>query len=118
MRYTGLLTLIAALALAGCAGERSPAPTPAKKALAGKIYGNADAGRAAMERWCTGCHRATAPFADQAAPSLMQLAANADQSERAIRSFLMQPHSPMPPLELSNQMIEDIIAYLHRLAGK
>jgi mono/diheme cytochrome c family protein len=70
-----------------------------------------------MERWCISCHKATGPMADQPAPPLSVLAANADSSARAIRAFLMHPHPPMPPLELSNQMIEDIIAYLRQVAS-
>jgi len=109
--------LFAAVTVAGCATKPAPANSTPNRVLAGKIYGDADAGRATMERWCVSCHREREPLADQPAPPLAALVANTDRSERAIRAFLMHPHAPMPPLELSNQMIEDIVAYLRRLKG-
>jgi mono/diheme cytochrome c family protein len=116
MRPVFALICLPFLILTGCGADKT---VPARaRPLAHKLYGDADAGRVAMERWCISCHRANPPFTDQAAPPLASLARNADASERVIRTFLMQPHSPMPPLELSNQMIEDIVAYLRRVAGK
>lgn len=76
-----------------------------------KTYGDAGRGRDVVERWCVGCHSA-GPTVDDRIPSLPALAANMPRSEGAIRAFLMQPHKPMPPLELGTQQIEDIIAYL------
>jgi mono/diheme cytochrome c family protein len=71
-----------------------------------------------MERWCISCHKATGPLTDQPAPQLSALAADAERSARTIRAFLMHPHPPMPALELSNKMIEDIIAYLRQVKAQ
>lgn len=76
-----------------------------------KLYGDADRGRAIAGRWCVNCHSA-GPTVDDRVPSFPVLARDVTRSEGAIRAFLMQPHAPMPPLELGTQQIEDIIAYL------
>lgn len=76
-----------------------------------KLYGDAGRGRDVVERWCTGCH-SIGVTQDDRIPSFPTLARNAARSEGAIRAFLMKPHKPMPPLEISNQQIEDIVAYL------
>ena len=73
-------------------------------------HGDADRGKLIVERWCVSCH-GTATQRDDRVPSLPALATN-PKSEAFIRAFLMMPHKPMPPLELSSQQIEDIIAYL------
>ncbi|MGE3476530.1 MAG: cytochrome c family protein [Rhodospirillaceae bacterium] len=83
-------------------------------ANAAQLYGDVERGREIAGRWCTGCH-STGGTQDDRIPSLPALARNLAGSERAIRAFLMQPHRPMPPLEISNQQIEDIVAYLHSL---
>jgi len=80
-----------------------------------KLYGDAPRGEAIVTKWCAGCH-SREPVADDRVPSFASLAANADHTDGVIRAFLMHPHRPMPPFELENQQIEDIIAYLHTLA--
>jgi len=76
-----------------------------------KVYGNAAGGQAVVGMWCASCHASGATLNDRI-PSLSALAQKLSRSEGAIRTFLVQPHKPMPPLELSTQQIEDIIAYL------
>lgn len=108
--------LLAAI-LCGCAAAPEKPAAPAKR-LAGRIYGDAGRGRAVAERWCIGCHRLDEESADDRVPSFPMIAANPSKTEPYIRAFLQHPHSPMPPLELSNQIIEDIIAYLRTLAPR
>ena len=79
-----------------------------------KQQGNAESGRKIAAMWCISCHK-TAPTADDRIPSLTALVANPKTTDGALRSFLMQPHKPMPPLELGTQQIEDIIVYLRTL---
>jgi len=76
-----------------------------------KLYGDVTRGREVVNRWCVSCHALGAPIDDRI-PSLLALARNMARSEGAVRAFLMHPHEPMPPLEISNQQIEDIVAYL------
>lgn len=76
-----------------------------------KLYGDVTRGQEVVNRWCVSCHALGAPLDDRI-PSLPALARNIARSEGAVRAFLMNPHEPMPPLEISNQQIEDILAYL------
>jgi mono/diheme cytochrome c family protein len=76
-----------------------------------KLFGDAERGRTVVEMWCINCHKPGEILSDQI-PSLPELARIRSKTESAVRGFLMQPHKPMPPLEISNQQIEDIVAYL------
>lgn len=78
------------------------------------LTGDPKRGAAITSKWCAGCHL-SGPTADDRIPTLEALALNPPRTDGAVRSFLMQPHTPMPPLELGTQQIEDIIAYLHTL---
>ncbi|HYD70822.1 c-type cytochrome [Azospirillum sp.] len=81
--------------------------------------GAADArnGRAIAERWCTACHVvAEGQAGSDAAPSLPQVARNRATDQRWLRAWLTDPHPPMPNLNLSRGDIDDLVAYLERLA--
>jgi len=80
-----------------------------------KQYGSAERGQEITAMWCVGCH-STGAMTNDRSPSLSALAADPKRTDGAIRAFLMQPHKPMPPLELGTQQIEDIIAYLRTLS--
>lgn len=99
------LVSFAAVAAAPSATRTTDAPQGAK------LYGDAARGKEIVARWCVGCHSA-GPTVDDRIPSFAALANDLSGSEGAIRAFLMQPHKPMPPLEISTQQIEDIIAFL------
>ena len=105
-----LKSLLICAAIAAAAAHATAAEIPGTgKGV--KLYGDADRGADVVRKWCVGCHSA-GPNADDRIPTLSSLAANPARSEGAIRAFLMQPHKPMPPLEISTQQIEDIVAYL------
>lgn len=74
--------------------------------------GDAARGKEITQKWCAECH-STGPVAGDRAPTLAALAVDPKRTDAAVRNFLMQPHTPMPPLELEIQQIEDVIAYLH-----
>ncbi len=94
------------------------APALQKEARPGaKQYGNAERGKEIVSMWCVRCHKAGATTDDRV-PSLQELATNQKRTDGAIRNFLMQPHKPMPPLELGTQQIEDIIVYLRTLSPR
>ncbi|MGE3335252.1 MAG: cytochrome c family protein [Rhodospirillaceae bacterium] len=103
--------LLAAASLVASSFAAQGAQTASQAA---KLYGDAGRGREVVARWCGGCHSLGATQDDRI-PSFPALARNAARSEGAIRAFLMQPHKPMPPLEISTQQIEDIVAYLRSL---
>ncbi|HYH21013.1 MAG TPA: c-type cytochrome [Azospirillum sp.] len=74
-------------------------------------------GRVIAERWCAECHvAAEAQRGSDAAPSLPQIARNRGADQRWLRAWLTDPHPPMPNLNLSRSDIDDLVAYLERLA--
>jgi len=73
-------------------------------------------GRTAAERWCQECHLVGGGVASDAAPAFAALAANPDKSEGVLRAFLAEPHAPMPPLSLTRQDIDNLVAYIRSLA--
>jgi mono/diheme cytochrome c family protein len=110
--------MIAATILAGSwhALPTLAADTPQDSRLGAKQYGNAERGQEIVTMWCMSCHKMGATTDDRI-PSLQALAGNPKRTDGAIRAFLMQPHKPMPPLEIGTQQIEDIVAYLRTLAA-
>jgi len=98
------IPLVATLILGG-------SPAPAGAAAAPK-FGDAGRGEALFRKWCVACHALdTASLADQV-PSKAALSAKYATKAAALKTFLTQPHRPMPPLELSNQEILDIGQFL------
>lgn len=61
--------------------------------------------------WCAECH-GLGPVASDAAPTFTMIAR---RDPAALRTFLSRPHPPMPPLVLSNDEIDALIAYLQSL---
>jgi mono/diheme cytochrome c family protein len=93
--------LAAAALLVGC--------TPALAA------GDAAAGRRTADTWCVGCHlvgdEQKAGLAD--VPPFPTIAK--EKTPSAIRAFLFNPHPPMPRFRLSNQDIDDLVAFIESL---
>ena len=113
---TSLLAAILVGALSAThAHAAAPSPETAKPGA--KIYGDPEHGKETVEKWCVACHKA-GPSANDQVPAITDLATNPRRTDGAIRAFLAHPHRPMPPLELSNQQIEDIISYLHNLRAE
>ena len=78
--------------------------------------GDAQAGRAIAQRWCTSCHAVDdAKTAADAAPSFPSVAHNPNRSPEWWRTWLADPHPPMPNPSLSRRDIDDVIAYLQSL---
>lgn len=66
-------------------------------------------------RWCANGH--TTPggsSASDVAPSFRAVARDPLESADHLRGFLSRPHRPMPPLQLSRNEIENVIAYLQK----
>lgn len=101
------LVILTAILLAACDSPPSEASAPVRGA---PIHGDSGRGAAIVQKWCSNCHSAGTSANDRA-PPLATLATNTFATEGAIRAFLMAPHQPMPPLPLTTQEIEDIIAY-------
>jgi mono/diheme cytochrome c family protein len=75
--------------------------------------GDAKRGQALAARWCDSCHlQQGQTTATDAAPPFQAVARRAASDPAFIRAFLNQPHAPMPPLNLNQAQIADLMAYL------
>lgn len=79
---------------------------------------NADDGRKLAERFCTVCHvvSATTDSAVPVGPPPFSVIANKPgQTADHIKGVLIQPHAPMPDLQLTNDEIGNLLAYFQTL---
>jgi cytochrome c len=75
-------------------------------------------GLAFAQRFCKECHvvdGSGATTAQAGIPSLRGIANKPGQSGERIRNVLINPHPPMPDMQVSAQEILDILAYLETL---
>lgn len=79
---------------------------------------NIENGRQIAQQWCASCH-AVAPGgpARDVAPAFHNLANDPKYTEDRLRTWLMNPHPPMPPLEISNTQIDALVAYIRAQRG-
>ena len=76
-------------------------------------------GQRIYQRWCVECHGSiAAKTARDSAPPLAQIVRDKTLTPGALRTWLANPHPPMPNLSLGRREIEDIIAYLQSLRTK
>jgi mono/diheme cytochrome c family protein len=102
MRYMSCL-IVAAVALSlSAVGQSAVRPV-----------GDAKRGEVLAARWCATCHLQPGQgAATDAAPPFQLVADKAARDPGFIRAFLNKPHAPMPPLNLNQAEIADLIAYL------
>lgn len=100
VRLPGLVVLVAGLALAA----------PALAA------GDAQAGHALAQRWCSGCHVVDRGPGPDSAPPFPAIAQRNPHDHGWVRAWLAAPHPPMPDLHLSRREVEDVVAYLDSLS--
>lgn len=77
-----------------------------------------DRGYALAFRLCKGCHLvegSNAEVVPAGVPPLRAIANRAGQSSQRIRNALIQPFHPMPDLQLTNDEILELLAYLESL---
>lgn len=102
----GLAALILACAVSAARAEDAPPSSP-------------EAGLKLAQTLCQNCHLlpGTAPgnTVTVGIPSLLGIANKPGQTGPAIERVLIQPHAPMPDMKLSNQEIQDLIAYFDSL---
>ncbi|WP_119169101.1 c-type cytochrome [Algihabitans albus] len=93
--------------------------------LVGCLAGPARADEAAVERGealsrqlCAVCHLVgeTASGGSDAVPTFHAIANTPDMTEGRIRGFIYNPHPQMPSLQLPENQIDDIVAYIRSLA--
>lgn len=80
-----------------------------------QTVGDADAGRALAQRWCTSCH-VIDPTAHSAsatgAPTFPGIARMVSTTALSLSAFLQTPHDRMPDLHLSHDEIADVTAFI------
>jgi mono/diheme cytochrome c family protein len=74
------------------------------------------AGAAMAQQWCSNCHVSEgAKRGSDAAPSFGDIARRTRSDKSWVRTWLIEPHPPMPNLNLTRKEIDDIVAYLETL---
>ena len=103
MRMTlQVLALVLALVIPAFAQEKNPAPSSAR-------------GQDLARRWCGACHLVQLRLKDIDPPTFTAIANNPSKTPEYLRKFFVSPHKDMPPIQLTPQQTEDIIAYLGTL---
>jgi cytochrome c len=88
-------------------------------APAASAAGDAAAGQALAQRWCTGCHVIDrSGHGPDIAPPFPAIAHRHHNDEHWLRAWLAEPHPPMPNLNLSRAEIDDLVAYLQSFAAQ
>jgi len=78
--------------------------------------GDAEHGEKIAQRWCSSCHLLPgATSGSDTVPSFHAIATAKDFDAGHVRVFLAKPHGGMPPVNLSRQDINDVVAYLQLL---
>lgn len=84
-----------------------------------KPVGDPGRGEGLTQRWCATCHQPVGgAAATDMVPTFAQIAGKAKEDPAYIRAFLNHPHAPMPPLDLDQQEIADIVAYFDDLSKR
>lgn len=83
--------------------------------LDAQTAGDAVTGRRIVQVRCTGCHSLAPGTSTVIAPSFPDIALNRAKTEDYLRNWLTSPHAPMPDFRLSQDEIDDIIAFLRTL---
>ena len=74
-------------------------------------------GRTLARTWCSSCHTTERDSVGKdLAPSFPNIAERGRPDQLEAHAFLNAPHPPMPDFNLSRNQIDDIVAYLQRLA--
>ena len=68
-------------------------------------------GRQLAERWCSSCHAVERRGSDSV-PSLQQISNLPNRNANYLRTFLTNPHPPMPPFQIGRSDIDDLVAYI------
>ena len=77
----------------------------------------AERGLAIAREWCAGCHKVEdrQTQATDAAPTFASIARQRDRASSFVRAWLINPHPPMPKLELSRADVDALMAYIESL---
>ncbi len=77
---------------------------------------DAKTGETLATRWCSKCHLVgPGGTASDAAPTFEDIANDPARTRDRLRTWMADPHPPMPDLSLSRDEIEAILAYIDTL---
>ncbi len=80
---------------------------------------DAESGKRLATQWCSKCHLVGPDgVATDAAPAFEDIANDPARTNDRLRTWLADPHPPMPDLSLSRDEIEAILAYLDTLRAE
>ncbi len=81
--------------------------------------GDARLGRTLAQNLCVNCHivepDGAAMEANEAIPTFMAIAKQPEQSESRIRAAIIDPHPPMPDIQLTAHELDNLAAYIFSL---
>ncbi|MBY0511461.1 MAG: c-type cytochrome [Rhodospirillaceae bacterium] len=92
-----------------------PGLAAAQEGTKAVIYGDKERGQAIAAKWCAHCHAIHTASANDQVPSLPVVATRHKGQPAVLRAFLHAPHKPMPPLQLTNQEIEDLAVFIEAI---
>ena len=82
----------------------------------GAVGQTLEQGKALAEQWCQACHDTGGNGSGtDAAPSFPSLANDDSYTDSRLRSWMMEPHPPMPNLDLTHREIENLLTYIRSL---
>lgn len=82
-------------------------------AIAPARAGDAESGKALALRWCSNCHQVGSRMpAQDAVPPLREVASRPYANRQWLTGWLLDPHPPMPKLNLTRREIDDLVAFL------
>jgi mono/diheme cytochrome c family protein len=82
------------------------------------LAGDAVLGREVAQKLCVNCHIVEERGPDEVNPAIPSFTAISEipgQTESAIRGFLIEPHYPMPDIQLTAHELDNIAAYIMTL---
>jgi mono/diheme cytochrome c family protein len=82
---------------------------------------SAERGKDLAARLCQNCHlldSATGRTVPAGTPTFRSMATDPSQTRERVLAALIQPHVPMPDVQLSRAEIDDIIAYLDAIRAE
>ena len=75
--------------------------------------GDPVAGGGLAKQWCVTCHDVGhGRTVKDGAPSFQSVARRPDLNPATLKTWLTDPHPPMPKLSLSRQEIDDLVSYI------
>ncbi|MEQ1612576.1 MAG: cytochrome c [Hyphomicrobiaceae bacterium] len=110
--------VVAAAGLAPMAATAQTAPIPPAKDGLELEAPSPERGLAFAQKFCSNCHLVeggTSATVQAGIPSLRGLANKPGQNGERIRNVLINPHPPMPDMQVSSQEILDVLSYLETL---